>query len=269
MSNGAARGASKEQPMDHLAGKFVWFEHVCADTQKARAFYQPLFGWHVESMPMGERSYPMILQGQQGIGGLREAEAGEPAHWASYLSVQDVDASFRAAVAAGATPLQGPVDFGPVGRGAALRDPTGAALWIWTGTQDDRPDPEATPYGDWYWNELWTPDARRALAFYEAVFGYTHQVMDMGEQGDYLVLHSADGRPRAGIFQTTEAQMTPQWLPYVSVADCDATATDALRLGALSVPVAPTDIPGIGRFAVLIDPLGATLAVIKPTPMAA
>jgi predicted enzyme related to lactoylglutathione lyase len=253
--------------MSHMPGKFVWFEHVSADTQKARAFYQPLFGWHVEPMPMGEQSYPMILNGEQGIGGLRSATGGEPAHWASYLSVHDVDASFRAAVAAGATPLQGPTDFGPVGRGAALRDPTGATFWLWTDAQGDRADPAAVAAGDWTWNELWTPDARKALAFYEAVFGYAHDVMSMGEQGDYLILKSPDGRSRAGIFQTTEPQMPPQWLPYVSVADCDATAADARRLGALAVPMPPTDIPGVGRFAVLIDPLGATLAVIKTTPM--
>jgi predicted enzyme related to lactoylglutathione lyase len=34
------------------------------------------------------------------------------------------------------------------------------------------------------------------------------------------------------------------------------------------VVVAPTDIPGVGRFAVLVDPLGAAVAVIKGTPAA-
>jgi len=254
--------------MSQLPGKFVWFEHVSADSQKARAFYQPLFGWHVENMPMGAQSYPMILNGEQGIGGLRSAAAGEAPHWASYLSVRDVDASFRAAVAAGATALQPPTDYPPVGRGAALRDPTGAAFWIWTDASGDRADVEQPPAGDWYWNELWTPDARKALAFYEAVFGFAHDAMNMGEQGDYLVLKSADGKPRGGIFQSTEARLPPMWMPYVAVADCDTTVERARQLQALGVPMPPTDIPGIGRFAMLIDPLGAALAVIKPTPMA-
>jgi predicted enzyme related to lactoylglutathione lyase len=251
-----------------LQGKFVWFEHVSGDTQKARAFYQPLFGWHVEAMPTGDQSYPMILNGDHGIGGLRQAAAGEAPHWASYLSVNDVDASFRGAVAAGATPLQQPQDHPPVGRGAALRDPTGAALWIWHTTDGDRPDAEHLPPGDFYWNELWTPDARKALAFYETVFGYTRETMHMGTGGDYHLLKTAGARGRAGVFQTTQPEMPPQWLPYVGVADCDATVQQARQLGALGVPMPPTDIPQVGRFAVLVDPLGVPLAVIKPTPMA-
>ncbi|MEW6705390.1 MAG: VOC family protein [Pseudomonadota bacterium] len=256
------------QPIQHLQGKFVWFEHVSADPQKARAFYQPLLGWHVENMPMGGQTYPMILNGEQGIGGLRTAAAGEPAHWAGYLSVRDVDACFRAAVAAGATPLQPPTDFAPVGRGAALRDPTGAPLWIWTDASGDRPDADATATGDWYWNELWTPDARKALAFYEAVFGYSHEAVNMGDQGDYLLLKSADGKLRGGVFENTNPEMAPMWLPYVAVADCDAVAAQARRLGALGEPMPPTDVPDVGRCAVLIDPQGAAVAVIKPTPMA-
>jgi len=53
------------------------------------------------------------------------------------------------------------------------------------------------------------------------------------------------------------------WLPYVKVADCDATAAQAAGLGG-QVMMAPTDIPNVGRFAVICDPLGAALAVMKP-----
>ena len=44
-----------------IPGKFIWFEHVANDIAKARAFYEPLFGWHAESMPMGGQTYHMIL----------------------------------------------------------------------------------------------------------------------------------------------------------------------------------------------------------------
>ena len=250
--------------MSHLPGKFIWFEHVASDLGKARAFYQPLFNWHIEPMPMGEQTYHMILNGNEGIGGFRAARPGEGAHWASYLSVNNVDASFRAATAAGAKPLAAPADFPPVGRGAALQDPTGALLWLWRSHDGDRPDTSPTPTGDWYWNELCTHDARKALAFYEAVFGYGHDVMTLPDQGLYYVLKGRDGHPRAGLFQSHEAGSAPAWLPYVAVADCDASAAEARRLGARAIAVPPTDIPGVGRFAVLIDPFGAQLALIKP-----
>lgn len=251
----------------HLPGKFIWFEHVSGDTAKARAFYEPLFGWHIEAMTMGGSSYSMILNGSGGIGGFVDAPAGKAAHWLSHLSVPDVDKSFAAATKAGAKPLMAPTDFPPVGRGATITDPTGAELSLWRSANGDRPDVADVAMGDWVWNELWTPDSARAVAFYESVFGYTHEAMNMGEQGTYLILKDAGGTSRAGIFDSTNTKAPPMWLPYVRVADCDASAAKAGSLGA-NVFMPPTDIPGVGRLATMFDPLGAALAVFVPKPAA-
>ena len=178
--------------MDYLPGKFIWFEHLSNDSAKARAFYEPLFNWHVERMPMGDQNYSMILNGSTGIGGLRPEDGGKPSRWISYLSVIDVDASFQTATAAGAKALQSPTDYDPVGRGATIADPTGAELCLWTSRDGDPPDVDQAPVGSWYWNELWTPDVKRALAFYESVFGYSRDSMDMGEQGTYYLLKKGE-----------------------------------------------------------------------------
>jgi len=249
----------------HLPGKFIWFEHASGDLSKARAFYEPLFGWHVETMPMGGQSYSMILNGNEGIGGFVAASPGEATRWVSYLSVPDVDKSFKAATAAGAKAVMPPTDFAPVGRGAALLDPTGAAVSLWKSANGDRPDVDSVAFGDWVWNELWTPDAKKAMAFYEKTFGYTHDAMDMGEQGTYWILKSQGGQSRGGIFQAPDAKTPPMWLPYVHVADCDASAAKARQLGA-NVFMAPTEIPNVGRFAAMFDPQGAAIAIIKPMP---
>ena len=251
--------------MSYLPGKFVWFEHVSNDSAKARAFYGELCGWTVEAMPMGEQTYHTIKNGKdRAIGGYRTAEPGMPSHWSSYLSVPDVDKSFAAAKAAGATGLMDPMDFGPVGRGCAISDPTGAAVCLWKGAQGDPEDVDKTPIGGWFWNELFTKDVKAAVAFYEKAFGFTHDEMDMGPQGTYYILKSADGKMRAGAMQQPPGTPVPSnWLPYIHVADCDAAAAKATKLGAKSIMMPPTDIPNIGRFAVIIDPLGAAIAVIK------
>ena len=49
--------------MSFLPGKFVWFEHASTDPAAARKFYEPLFGWHVENMAMGDQQYAMIMNG--------------------------------------------------------------------------------------------------------------------------------------------------------------------------------------------------------------
>jgi uncharacterized protein len=253
--------------MSYLPGKFVWFEHVSADTAKARAFYEPLFGWHVENTSMGDQSYPMIHNGNTPIGGLSSAEPGERPQWRSYVSVPDVDKTYQAALAAGAKGVLPPTDFGPVGRGANIVDPTGAPVSLWHSNDPDAPDAQQVPFGEWYWNELWTPDAQKALAFYEKILGYTHDTMDMGEGGDYHVVKTGD-IARGGIFQSNEKDTLPMWMPYVHVADCDATAEKVSALGG-KVFMPPMDVQGVGRFAAAFDPLGAAFAFIlgKPGPM--
>jgi len=253
--------------MSHLPGKFVWFEHASPDVARARRFYEDLFGWHVETMPLGEQTYSMIMNGGDAIGGLRTLEAGLASHWISYLSVPDVDQAHAAALAAGARSTLAPTDFGDVGRGAHIVDPTGAAFALWTGTQGDRPDVVPTPVGDWYWNELTTADERKALAFYETVFGYTHDTMDLGGGSTYYLLKTGDTM-RGGLMRIPRPEVPTLWQPYVRVADCDASQARAVSLGAQTL-MPPTDIPEVGRFAVLLDPLGASIAVIQPVPLPA
>jgi predicted enzyme related to lactoylglutathione lyase len=60
----------------------------------------------------------------------------------------------------------------------------------------------------------------------------------------------------------TGATAPPYWLTYFAVADCDAMAARAFSLGAKTY-VPPTDIPGVGRFAVLADSQGATFAIYR------
>lgn len=243
-----------------LPGKFVWFEHVSNDVARARAFYGQLFGWTIESMPMGNQTYDVIHNGATSIGGFRTAEPGMPNHWISYMSVDDVDRSFRQAIANGAKACFEPTDFGEIGRGAGLTDPTGANFCLWADNKGDEPDTEKTPFGNWYWNELWTPDAQRALAFYESTFGYTHDTMSVGDHGGYVVLKTS--KPRGGVFQSPDDKIPARWMPYVHVEDCDACATKAAQLGA-NVFMPATDVPGVGRFAGMFDPQGAAIAIIR------
>lgn len=246
--------------MNRLPGKFVWFEHLSADIPAARRFYEGLFGWHAEAMPVGETRYTMILNGSEGIGGLDNAPEGTPARWLAYASVADVDASYRLAIAAGARSLQTPFDVGPMGRCAVIQDPTGAALALWTGAQDDAPDLNPSPVGSFCWNELASTDPRRALAFYQQVLGYTHETESM-PQGEYHLL-LRDGQQRGGLMQTMQPGMPSQWQPYVAVANAEATLALAETLGARSL-MPLHDVPGVGRMGMLHDPLGASIAFIQ------
>lgn len=247
--------------MAYLHGKFVWFEHVSANIDNARRFYDNLFGWTSEGLPMGGQTYHMIRNGAEGIAGYRTAPAGVPNHWMSYLSVADVDKTAKAAEAAGAKVLMPPTDFPPVGRGATLADPTGGAFSIWKGADGDRPDHDPPVIGDWCWNELTTPDDKKALAFYEKVFSYGHDSMEMGPQGTYYMLKVGD-KMRGGLMKSPMPGVPAGWLPYVLVANCDASLAKAKQLGATEC-VGATDIPNMGRFAIVNDPTGAAIGIFQ------
>ncbi len=250
--------------MSYTPGRFVWYEHHSNDIAKARAFYEKLFGWNTEMMAMaGGEPYPVIHNGDAGIGGYGQAQAGSPTRWLSYLSVTDVDSSYKAALAAGAKSLMAPAAYGSVGRAATIADPTGAVFSLWKGADGDPAETDTTPPGGWIWNELSTQDEKAALAFYEKAFGFEHDAMAMPD-GTYYTLNQG-GKGRAGLFKTMHAAMPTMWTPYVCVADCDAAAAKATGLGA-TVNVPPTSIAGVGRLAVFTDPQGASFAILKPDP---
>jgi len=80
-------------------------------------------------------------------------------------------------------------------------------------------------------------------------------------------------RPVAGIFDkkyamTENAQkLPPHWGSYITVDDADASAKRVKALGG-KIIVPPTDIPGVGRLAVIQDPQGAVVSLIAYTAVA-
>jgi predicted enzyme related to lactoylglutathione lyase len=251
-----------------LPGKFVWYELVSKDAKKAQAFYGEVFGWKVVPFPMGNRTYEMIYAGDTPdtmIGGYAlPKDDRQPSHWISCVSVADVDAAAKAATANGGKVVEAPFDVPGVGRRALIADPQGAELYVFKNTTGDPADAPPAPPGRFFWNELHTTDTTKALAFYAKVVGFGHQSMDMGPAGTYHIL-SQGGVDRGGVTSHLQSGVSPHWLPYVAVVDPDATMARAKKLGA-TIPMDPEDIPGVGRFGVLQDPTGATLAIMKPNP---
>jgi predicted enzyme related to lactoylglutathione lyase len=249
-----------------LPGKFVWFELVSRDRKRAQAFYGEVLGWKVEAFPLGDQSYDMIRAGDAMIGGYVAPTIDRlPAHWISYVSVEDVDAAVKTAAANGGTVVDAPYEIPGVGRTARIADPQGAEICPFKSAMGDPADEEASQ-GRFFWNELHTTDPASALAFYEKVIGFSSRAMDMGPGGTYHILEK-NGVGRGGATNQMAPGVPPHWLPYVFVDHPDATLAQAEKLGA-TIQFGPEDIPGVGRFGVLQDPTGAVLAVMKPRPAA-
>jgi predicted enzyme related to lactoylglutathione lyase len=117
----------------------------------------------------------------------------------------------------------------------------------------------STLNGKFVWYELVSPDAPAARRFYGKVLGW--RARDAEIPGiDYSLL-SMSGTDIAGSMQQMDG-MPAAWTAYICVDDIEATFASVSAAGATPIiPVAP--IPGIGRFSILADPLGATFALVE------
>ncbi|HJU65497.1 MAG TPA: VOC family protein [Gemmatimonadaceae bacterium] len=124
--------------------------------------------------------------------------------------------------------------------------------------------PKNSSHGRFVWYELMTLDPDAAGEFYRGVTGWATMPFE-GAGVPYTFWMNGEA-PIGGLMtlpqELASMGVPPHWLPYVGVDDCDATAEKAKKLGA-RVNVPPTDIPNVGRFAVLADPQGAVFAIVK------
>ena len=248
-------------------GRFVWFEYSSADAKKGQAFYGELFGWKTKEIQTPQAPYVMIAVGDETIGGYWPAPpegAPQHAHWISHLQVENTPESAAMVKSLGGQVKMDPMVVEGYGTFAVVQDPTGAVFSLWQPVKPEGSGDFKGKPGCWVWNELQTDDPAKAIAFYTALGGFTEEKMDMGEMGTYHLLNK-DGAGRAGVMKSPMAGIPAHWLPYVQVEDADRVAERAKKLGAtLTVP--PTDIPNVGRFAILTDTQGAAIGILKPNP---
>lgn len=253
--------------IEYEPSTFCWPELVASDSEKAKEFYSSLFGWGITDVPIGnEQVYSMASIAGKEVGAMYqmwpEQETGDvPTHWASYVSVRDVDETAKRAESSGGQVIVGPVDVFDAGRMAALIDPAGAVISLWQ-PMNHIGARLVNEHGAFCWNELLTNDLKKSGEFYTALFGWTASEQDMGGI-NYTVFMNGE-RPAGGMMEINKdlGEVGPYWLVYFAVNDCDVLADKASSLGG-EILSPPMDTPEIGRIAVLNDSQGAVFAVIK------
>ncbi len=116
-------------------------------------------------------------------------------------------------------------------------------------------------HGQFVWFELMTQDVAAATDFYRAVIGWNAE--PAGIPGMPYTILSANEAPMGGLMALPlDAGARPGWTGYIGVDDVDAAAARIREAGG-AVHRAPTDIQGVGRFAVVADPQGAVFTVFK------
>jgi len=125
-------------------------------------------------------------------------------------------------------------------------------------------DLSATPLiGKFVWRDLVTENPDAVKPFYAALFGWEFE--EGRALGAPYTLVKSGGQYIAGISKARRQlpdQPVSQWLSFMSVADVDRAAAQVRAAGG-SVVAGPLDLPNIGRGAVVLDPDGAPLGLLR------
>ncbi len=246
-------------------GRFVWHDLMTTDARRAQDYYVKLFGWHIESMPMGGFEYRMIVAGPGPIGGIVEERGIPTSHWMAYVAVPDVDGAAQRCTELGGSVCVPPTDIPNVGRFAVVGDPLGAYFTLFKGLPDSPGfDPDLPVAGRVCWNELLTSDPPKAQAFYSALLGWREDPKDMGPMGTYRV-QMLSGTQAAGMMKNPMNGAPDAWLVYFAVDDLKSATRQAVELGGQAC-VECLPIPGVGAFSMFTDPVGAVFALFQALP---
>ncbi len=114
------------------------------------------------------------------------------------------------------------------------------------------------------WYEHITNDMEKAVNFYSKVVGW--DVRDAGMPGVTYMLFGKDGKDVGGIMTWAgagEPERTPEWLGHIHTRDLDGELKAVMADGG-TVVKAIQKIPGVGRFAIVLDPQEARYILFEP-----
>ncbi|MEV6207756.1 VOC family protein [Kitasatospora sp. NPDC051914] len=247
-------------------GSPCWIDLGSPDIPVTAEFYKTVFGWSF--MSLGEEAGNYGFFQQEGrtvaaVGPLTE-EGAAPA-WTIYFQTPDADATAKTAEQHGGTVRAEPMDVMTAGRMAQLSDPAGVQFAIWQPGETKGLDVVNDP-NTFCWAELHTPDPSAATAFYQALFGWRTEAVEMPGM-TYTVVSTAEGGEArevslGGVAPLQSEQEPVRWVPYFEVTDVDAVLGRAEHSGG-AVVMPGMDVPGVGRMGWATDPHGAVFAIIK------
>jgi predicted enzyme related to lactoylglutathione lyase len=119
--------------------------------------------------------------------------------------------------------------------------------------------------GGFCWVDLAASDATAAQRFYAAAFGWTFR--DQPVPGGHFTRCQFEGRDVASLYPLRAAQraqgVPSHWTPYLAVDTLDAALQRVAAHGGRQI-VAPLDVPGIARIALVEDAVGALVGLWQP-----
>ena len=248
-----------------VVGRPLWYELMTSDAKAAETFYDKVVGW--TSAPFEGSPVPYTTFKRSGdvpVAGLMTTppEMKAPPFWAMYVGVATIEDGIAKIKQLGGSELSPVIDIPTVGRMQMVKDPQGAAFYIFQPASTEL-RPEGPPQdGEASWHELMTTDAPAAMKFYSELFGWQpSETMDMGPMGKYHMFNRPHGMIGGMMNKPAEmAQVPPHWAIYFHVPAIDA-AVERVTANGGKILNGPMEVPGGDWIVNAMDPQGAAFSL--------
>ena len=251
-----------------LLGRPLWYELMTTDMKAAQAFYNAVVGW--TSAPFVGTPQPYATFGRTAdapVAGVMTTPEGvnAPPFWAMYVGVPKVEEAAAHIRKLGGEEVSPVIDIPNVGRMQMMKDPQGAAFYIYEPASSEQPPEGAPALGEASWHELMTTDAPSAMKFYSQIFGWQpSEAIDMGPIGMYHMFNRPHGMIGGMMNKPPEmADVPPNWQIYFRVPDINA-AVDRIKANGGKILNGPLEVPGGDWVLNAMDPQGGAFSLHAP-----
>lgn len=248
-----------------VLGRPLWYELMTSDTKAAEKFYGTVIGW--TSAPFEASPQPYTIFNRQdgsGVAGLMKTPDGmkAPPFWAMYVGVPRIEDAVAPIERLGGSTCSPVIDVPTVGRMQMVKDPQGAAFYIYQPEPRDSKPEGAPEVGEASWHELMTTDADAAMKFYQDVFGWQpSEAMDMGDMGKYQMFNRPHGMIGGMMNKPPQmANVPPNWQIYFLVPDI-TSAVERIKANGGQILNGPMEVPGGDMIVNAMDPQGAAFSL--------
>ena len=185
-----------------------------------------------------------------------------PPFWAMYVGVPQLEEAAANIKGHGGSECSPVIVVPTVGRMQMMKDPQGAAFYIFEPASAERRPETAAEVGEASWHELMTSDAPAAMKFYSEVFGWQpSEALDMGPIGKYQMFNRPHGMIGGMMNKPPEmADVPPNWQIYFRVPDGDEAA-ERIKAAGGKILNGPMDVPDGDRIVNAMDPQGAAFGL--------
>lgn len=253
----------------YVPGSPNWADLATPDIEGAKAFYGGVLGWDHVSAGSEFGGYGMFqLNGKTVAGAMQLPAEQAPPSWTLYFQTADAEATATAVKDNGGTVVNEPMDVRDLGRMTLCADAAGAGFATWqpgTNTGLEAVDGPGTLLG----RTLHPGHHRRhRLLRLGLRLGDDHHAVP-GRRG--RVHHGPPGGQdrgryvrgdRAHRLRSCRRPDRAELAPVLRCGRLRCCGGERGPSGGTTV-VEPTDIEGVGRFAVVNDPYGARLALMQ------